>query len=145
MTSYFLARQLSLDRVSVALTLTGCLAVLADANREGRAPLQRSIPASDGKLLGKTLSHQQCQHLTQNGYLVVDNFLNQQQVQEARQAIQSLDDQYLFRGGPNEKDDIPSQSRTRDLRGKYYYFIIFMVNCEPSFGKMNLFHIMSDP
>ena len=31
------------------------------------------------------------------------------------------------------------------LRGKYYYFIIFMVNCEPSFGKMNLFHIMSDP
>ena len=31
------------------------------------------------------------------------------------------------------------------IRGKYYYFIIFMVNCEPSFGKMNLFHIMSDP
>jgi len=31
------------------------------------------------------------------------------------------------------------------VRGKYYYFIIFMVNCEPSFGKMNLFHIMSDP
>jgi len=34
---------------------------------------------------------------------------------------------------------------SKQLRGKYYYFIIFMVNCEPSFGKMNLFHIMSDP
>jgi len=34
---------------------------------------------------------------------------------------------------------------SRWVRGKYYYFIIFMVNCEPSFGKMNLFHIMSDP
>jgi len=29
------------------------------------------------------------------------------------------------------------------VRGKYYYY--FMVNCEPSFGKMNLFHTMSDP
>lgn len=115
MTSSFLVRQLSLDRVCVAFTLTGCLAVLADANREGRAPLQRSTAARDGKLLGKALTRQQCEDLTQKGYLVVDDFLSQQQVQEARQAIQSLDDKYQFRGGPNEEDqNVQSQTRTRD-------------------------------
>jgi len=116
MTSSFLLRQLSFDRVGVAVTLTGCLAVLADANRDGWAPLQGSTPAKDGKLLGtRALSRQQCQHLTQKGYLVVDNFLTKQQVQEARHAIQTLDDQYQFRGGPNEKEDTSSQKiRTRD-------------------------------
>jgi len=38
-----------------------------------------------------------------------------------------------------------ARSQQQLLRGKYYYYYYFVVNCEPSFGKMNLFHIMSDP
>mmetsp|Transcript_19919 Transcript_19919/g.25661 ORF Transcript_19919/g.25661 Transcript_19919/m.25661 type:complete len:288 (-) Transcript_19919:59-922(-) len=114
MASAFVIRHLSLDSVGVAITLTGCLALLADANRQGQAPLKGSIPAKEGRVSPNTFPPQQCRQLERDGFIVVDNFLTPQQVQAARQAIEVLDDNRKFRASPYEEDDVDSSSRTRD-------------------------------
>lgn len=106
---------LTLDRVGVAATVAGCLGLVVEAQRQGKAPMKGSLPAREGNASGRVFTSKQCRQLEQDGYIVLDNFLSKQQVQEARNAIQTLDNNYQFRGSPYETfDGKASDTRTRD-------------------------------
>ncbi|CAJ1959360.1 unnamed protein product [Cylindrotheca closterium] len=105
----------TVDRVGVAAAIAGCVGLVAEAQRQGKAPMNGSLPAKDGTAAGRVFTSKQCRQLEQDGYIVLDNFLSKQQVQEARNAIQTLDDNYQFRSSPYETfDGKAASSRTRD-------------------------------
>ena len=108
-------RRLSFDKVGMGLTVAGTLKVVMDAVREGRAPMQGSIPARDGNALGRVFTTLQCRQLERDGYLVIDNFLTSEQVDVARNSIETLDTNYQFRGSPTESfDGSPAKTRAFD-------------------------------
>jgi hypothetical protein len=77
--------------------------------------MQGSVPAREGKALGKVFTTFQCRQLERDGYLVIDNFLTSQQVDIARHSIETLDNNYQFRGSPTESfDGSPAKTRAFD-------------------------------
>lgn len=110
-----LLRSLTLDKVGVGVTIVGCSKLLLDAVKEGRAPLQGSIPAREGNAFGRVFTPDQCRRLERDGYIIMDNFLTKEEITSARHAIETLDANFQFRGGPNELfDDGPSTTRAFD-------------------------------
>lgn len=115
-------------------TLLGCIAVVVDADQQGRAPLKgqfaaskyqhrpkqhhnddnddedgtSSSPASLNTTTSTTpsslISKEQCRQLEDRGYLIVDNFLTFQQCQDARAVIRELDANQQFLGSPIERE-----------------------------------------
>ncbi|CAB9523495.1 2OG-Fe(II) oxygenase [Seminavis robusta] len=126
--SSFTRRSVSLDTVGVVVTLSGCVGLLVNADRRGRAPLRGAVPARDGTAAHRTFTAQQSRELERKGFLIVDNFLTPQQVADARHAIQLLDDKRQFRASPDYDvpdhhhddndtiiyDEISTEPRTRD-------------------------------
>lgn len=105
----------TVDRVGIAATIAGCAGLVTEAQRQGKAPMKGSLPAKDGTASGRVFTSKQCRQLEGDGYIVLDNFLSKQQVQEARGAIQTLDANYQFRGSPNESfDGKAGKTKTRD-------------------------------
>jgi 2OG-Fe(II) oxygenase superfamily len=113
--SLFWRRHLSFDKVGIGMTVAWTLKLVMDAVREGRAPMQGSIPAREGNALGRVFTTIQCRQLERDGYIVMDNFLTKQQVEMARNSIETLDTNYQFRGSPSESfDNIPAKTRAFD-------------------------------
>ena len=103
MSSYL--RNLSLDKATAGVVIAGCLAIVADADSSGRAPLANETPARDcPRSESFRVSSAQWRQLEQDGYLVLDNFLSKQQVREARLSIEQLDSDGKFHASPNERD-----------------------------------------
>lgn len=107
--------RVSLDRVGVAATIAGCVGLVAEAQKQGKAPMNRSLPAKNGIAAGRVFTSKQCRQLERDGYIVLDNFLSKEQVHEARNAIQTLDANYQFHSNPYETfDGKAAKTRTRD-------------------------------
>jgi hypothetical protein len=99
-----IVRHLSVDKVLASVVTLGCAAVLCDAYWEGAAPLNGQLRAEGCSLRGDQqldLSLERCQELERNGYLVIDNFLTNEQVTNA---VISLADDKIFAPSQNERD-----------------------------------------
>lgn len=115
--TFSLLRNVSLDHFGLAVTITGCCAALVDADRQGRAPMKGELPARNFRPLQQDLLQQaQYRRLERDGYLVVDNFLSDEQVKAARETILALDERDLFQSSPNERENKqkPDYRRTKD-------------------------------
>lgn len=113
MTSHFrfLRRHFSFDGVMAAGSVTGLAVLFADAVHTGRAPLVGANPASQYPIPSTKetkLSLRQVEQLQDRGYLVVDNFLTKEQVQEACRVIETLDKnkEVQFRNNASDNADI---------------------------------------
>jgi hypothetical protein len=99
-----IVEHLSVDKVLASAVTLGCAAGLCDAYWEGAAPLNGQLCAGGCSLRGGQqldLSLERCQELERNGYLVIDNFLTKEQVQNA---LTSLEDDKVFAPSQNEQD-----------------------------------------
>jgi hypothetical protein len=105
-----------LDRAGIAVAVTGCLATIVDAGMKGRAPLKAETPAGEFQTKQAALTRAQCRTLEQDGYLVMDNFLSKEQVQEARESIQKLDADRRFHASPIEHEQQEDNSVVRTNR-----------------------------
>ena len=84
---------LSADKVLASAVTLGCAAGLCDDYWEGAAPLNGQLRTGGCSLRGDQqldLSLERCQELERNGYLVIDNFLTSEHVQNA---VMSLEDE----------------------------------------------------
>lgn len=85
----------------------GCLAIMIDADRSGRAPLENSRRARDCVLMTNdntsfSVSSAQWRQLERDGYLVLDNFLSKDQVRDACESIEQVESAGKFGLSPNE-------------------------------------------
>jgi len=106
MASYL--RHVSLDKVMGSAVVIGCIAVVADADSRGRAPLANETPACNCPVIDNNtsfrISSSQWRQLERDGYLVLDNFLSKKQVRDARRTIEQLDANGKFHVSANERD-----------------------------------------
>jgi hypothetical protein len=102
-----IVQNLSVDKVLASAVTFGCAACLCDAYWEGAEPLNGQLRAKGCSLRGDQqldLSLERCQELERNGYLVIDNFLTKEQVQNAVQSLADDDDDKVFAPSQNERD-----------------------------------------
>lgn len=101
-------RHLSLDKAMSGIVVAGCIAIIADAEQSGRAPLEPSRRARDCcKGDNKTefsVSSSQWRQLERDGYLVLDNFLSKEEVREACKSIELLDSRGEFVPSANQRE-----------------------------------------
>ena len=133
-----LGNLVTLDKTIAALVAVGSVAVLQEADEQGRAPLVGAVSAAVfgrwedaadriskvgiGASTDKTdttnitrrrtlrLNSEQCQLLERRGYLIVDNFLTAQQVQAAQESIRILDSYDQFQMSSNQKYELDETS-----------------------------------
>ena len=100
---YRLRSFLSFDRIMLSATGAGCGLLFYQAHQEGNRPLHGQKTAqhcqfeSDQRI---ELTSSICRNLERNGFVVIDNFLNREEIQEAISCAESLD----FVQSPNERN-----------------------------------------
>jgi 2OG-Fe(II) oxygenase superfamily len=118
---------LTFDSVCVLLVSVGCLAIVWDADREGRAPLHNQFRADQWTGTGSgssgsstsappvlVLTPDRCRTLQQDGVLVIDGFLSRQLVSEASESIARRDRKGRFAASQNERDAAAPSSVVTD-------------------------------
>lgn len=98
-----LQQQISLDKCLLFIVATGCTATIYEARQEGRQPLKGQLLASQCRAKGTSrlvFTSSLCRQLEEKGYVVVDDFLTQKEVTEARHSALALD----WQESPNERD-----------------------------------------
>eukprot|EP00977_Amphora_coffeiformis_P008346 scaffold1889_cov198-Amphora_coffeaeformis.AAC.8 len=106
-----LKRLWTLDRVLASGVALSCGGILVDAWREGQTPLEGQLPALQCHEKGRkrlTITAQQCRQLEQKGYLIVDNFISPQEVNQVLRSVRQRTADFDI--SPNEKVDSSASS-----------------------------------